>query len=122
MVSPDIYRLGDAMIVSVLVFLALVFGFAMAWFNRVRLRQLSWTTFAGVALTGAGAPVLIGQLIALVLAGPAQTRMDGCELDMSPCPEVAMVMVALPLMIGLTAGIAFVLSTLAMRLLSPNPQ
>ena len=97
--------------------IALILGAGVAWIFRVRLQTLSWTTFAGVALTGAGAPVLLGQVLAMALAETAAVKAENCEAQGAPCPEVAMLYVALPLMVGLCCGLAFVFSAIAMRFL-----
>ncbi|MEO1038968.1 MAG: hypothetical protein AAFX09_05435 [Pseudomonadota bacterium] len=82
---------------------------------RRQLRKLTFAGWMGWTVIGAGLPVLFGQIGALWLASEAEARLGACQAAGAPCPEAGMP-VALVLSAGLSCGLAWAATAVAVRL------
>ena len=103
------------MMVALVITLPALTGALAAVALRKRLAALGLMTWLGWMMIGAGAPVLLGQLLALALTETAASMADGCELSgQDACRNAGLVLV-LPLAAGLCAGLGWAAGAISAR-------
>ena len=103
------------MMLALVIALPALFGALMAFALRRKLAGLGFMTWLGWMMIGAGAPVLLGQLLALALTETAASMADGCELNGPEACRNAGLVLVLPLAAGLCAGLGWVAGALSVR-------
>ena len=90
-------------------------GALAAFALRRKLASLGFITWLGWVMIGAGAPVLLGQLMALALTETAASLAEGCELNGPDACRNAGLFLVLPLAAGLCAGLGWAAGALSVR-------
>jgi uncharacterized membrane protein YfcA len=100
-----------ALIVAVPALIGALAAFAL----RSRLRQLGLLAWMGWLMIGAGAPVLLGQLVALGLTDVAASLAEGCQQASPDACRRAGLYLVLPLAAGLCGGLGWIAGALTTR-------
>lgn len=103
------------MMVALVITLPALTGALAAVALRKRLAALGLMTWLGWMMIGAGAPVLLGQLLALALTETAASMADGCELSGPDACRNAGLVLVLPLAAGLCAGLGWAAGAISAR-------
>lgn len=105
--------------IALYIALPALIGAGLAIAIRARLARLRMLTWMGAALIGTGLPLLASQLVSLALSGTADARMTECQLaGGADCGQATMIMV-LPLVAGLSAGLGWLAGAVTALLSRP---
>ena len=103
------------MMMALVIALPALAGALAAFALRRKLMSLGFITWLGWMMIGAGAPVLLGQLVALALTEPAAAMAEGCEFEGPEACRTAGLFFVLPLAAGLCAGLGWAAGALSVR-------
>ncbi|EAP89409.1 MAG: hypothetical protein CMH91_14615 [Oceanicaulis sp.] len=103
------------MMMALVIALPALAGALAAFALRRRLAALGFMTWLGWMMIGAGAPVLLGQVIALGLTDTAAAMAEGCEFAGPDACRTAGLYFVLPLAAGLCAGLGWAAGALSVR-------
>ena len=103
------------MIMALVIAVPALIGVLASFVLRRKLAGLGFMTWLGWVMIGAGAPVLLGQLVALALTEPAAALADGCQQAGPDACRTASLLLVLPLAAGLCAGLGWAAGALSAR-------